>query len=76
MAAPDQAGSSAHWIGALASMHGVQAVRIENLWWLLFWVCSAVFVAVMVATGIAITRKSLRHRRAGRAASRPSRSAG
>ena len=28
---------------------GVQAAHVENLWWLMFWVCTAVFVAVMVA---------------------------
>ena len=47
------------WIGGHSALHshGVQAARIENLWWLMFWVCSAVFVLVMVALGIAITRK-------------------
>jgi cytochrome c oxidase subunit 2 len=50
-----------NWIGGHSALHshGVQAARIENLWWLMFWVCSGVFVLVMVATGIAITRRSL-----------------
>jgi len=48
-----------NWVGghSALSSHGVQAARIEDLWWLMFWVCSAVFVLVMVATGIAITRR-------------------
>src|SRR3954451_10540851 len=47
-----------NWIGGHAAYHphGVQAAHIETLWWLMFWVCSAVFVAVMVALGAAITR--------------------
>jgi hypothetical protein len=24
---------------------GIQAAHVENLWWLMFWVCTAVFVA-------------------------------
>ncbi len=49
------------WIGRHSALHshGVQAARIENLWWLMFWVCSGVFVLVMVALGLAITRASL-----------------
>jgi cytochrome c oxidase subunit 2 len=35
---------------------GPQAARIESLWWLMFWVCTIVFVAVMVALGIGILR--------------------
>ena len=35
---------------------GVQAARIESLWWLMFWVCAAVFVAVLVALAIAVRR--------------------
>jgi cytochrome c oxidase subunit 2 len=35
---------------------GVQASRIEWLWWLMFWVCTAVFVAVVVALGMAVWR--------------------
>jgi cytochrome c oxidase subunit 2 len=48
-----------NWVGGHSALnsHGVQAARIEDLWWLMFWVCSAVFVLVMVATGIAITRR-------------------
>jgi cytochrome c oxidase subunit 2 len=37
--------------------HGIEAARIGHLWWLMFWVCSAVFVLVMVAAGIAVTRR-------------------
>jgi cytochrome c oxidase subunit 2 len=50
-----------NWIGGHSALHshGVQAARIESLWWLMFWVCSGVFVLVMVATGIAITRRTL-----------------
>ena len=35
---------------------GVQAARIEQLWWLTFWVCTAVFCAVMVALAVAVAR--------------------
>jgi cytochrome c oxidase subunit 2 len=35
---------------------GVQAARIEQLWWLMFWVCTAVFVTVMTAVAIAVVR--------------------
>jgi cytochrome c oxidase subunit II len=35
---------------------GVQAARIEQLWWLMFWVCTAVFVAVMLAVAVAVAR--------------------
>jgi cytochrome c oxidase subunit II len=41
---------------------GIQAVRIDYLWWLMFWVCTAVFVALMCALALAIIRG-----RAGRA---------
>ena len=47
------------WVGqhsAIASA-GPQAGRIEGLWWLMFWVCTAVFVAVMVALGGAMARR-------------------
>ena len=48
-----------NWVGghSALNLHGVQAARIEDLWWLMFWICSAMFVLVMVATGIAITRR-------------------
>ncbi|MFL6235399.1 MAG: cytochrome c oxidase subunit II [Thermoanaerobaculia bacterium] len=48
-----------NWIGRHTAYysHGAQAARIEDLWWLMFWVCSAVFVLVMVALGAAITRR-------------------
>lgn len=36
---------------------GVQAARIENLWWIFFWVCTAVFVLVMGTLLIALFRK-------------------
>jgi cytochrome c oxidase subunit 2 len=35
---------------------GVQAARIEQLWWLMFWVCTAVFLAVITAVVIAVVR--------------------
>jgi cytochrome c oxidase subunit 2 len=35
---------------------GIQAARIEQLWWLMFWVCTSVFFLVMTALAIAITR--------------------
>jgi cytochrome c oxidase subunit 2 len=35
---------------------GLQAARIEGLWWLLFWVCTAVFVAVLGALFLAIRK--------------------
>ncbi|HEV2854985.1 MAG TPA: cytochrome c oxidase subunit II [Thermoanaerobaculia bacterium] len=47
------------WVGrhsAIASA-GPQAGRIEGLWWLMFWVSTAVFVAVMVALGGAMARR-------------------
>jgi cytochrome c oxidase subunit 2 len=48
-----------NWVGGHSALnaHGVQAARIEGLWWLMFWVCSAVFVLVVGATGVAITRR-------------------
>jgi cytochrome c oxidase subunit 2 len=51
--------SGIHWIGRHSALHahGIEAARIGHLWWLMFWVCSAVFVLVMVATGLAITRR-------------------
>jgi cytochrome c oxidase subunit 2 len=47
------------WIGGHSAVHphGIQAARIEHLWWLMFWVCSAVFVLVMAALGAAVTRR-------------------
>jgi cytochrome c oxidase subunit 2 len=47
------------WLGRHSAIDsaGPQAAHIEDLWWLMFWVCSVVFVAVMVATGIAVTRR-------------------
>ena len=35
---------------------GVQATRIENLWWLFFWVCTVVFFAVMLGLAVAVAR--------------------
>ena len=53
------------WVGAHSALHsaGPQAGRIEDLWWLMFWVCSAVFVLVMAALGAAIVRR--RHPESG-----------
>ena len=41
---------------------GPQASAIEHLWWLVFWVTAVVFVAVSVATVLAIRRGRSRHR--------------
>jgi cytochrome c oxidase subunit 2 len=35
---------------------GIQAVRIENLWWLLFWVSVAVWVIVIGSLALAVRR--------------------
>ncbi|OLE56059.1 MAG: cytochrome c oxidase subunit II [Acidobacteria bacterium 13_1_20CM_3_53_8] len=35
---------------------GPQAARIEKLWWLMFYVCSAVFVLVMIALFVSVIR--------------------
>jgi cytochrome c oxidase subunit 2 len=35
---------------------GVQAARIESLWWVTFWICTAVWCAVMIALGLALLR--------------------
>jgi cytochrome c oxidase subunit 2 len=43
-------------IQSVMNSAGPQAAHIEALWWLMFWVCTVVFVAVMVALGIAILR--------------------
>ncbi len=48
-----------NWLGAHSALHphGIEAVRIGQLWWLMLGVTSAVFLLVMVALGIAITRR-------------------
>ncbi len=38
------------------SATGIQAAHVENLWWLMFWVCTAVFVAVMIALLASVAR--------------------
>jgi cytochrome c oxidase subunit 2 len=43
-------------IQSVLNSAGPQAGRIESLWWLMFWVCAAVFVLVMAALAIAIAR--------------------
>jgi cytochrome c oxidase subunit 2 len=43
-------------IQSVLNSAGPQAGRIESLWWLMFWVCTVVFVAVMVALAVAILR--------------------
>jgi cytochrome c oxidase subunit 2 len=50
--------SAIDWVGRHSALHahGIEAARIGHLWWLMFWVTSAVFVLVMVALGIALTR--------------------
>jgi cytochrome c oxidase subunit 2 len=35
---------------------GIQAARIEDLWWLMFWVTAAVFVLVLTAVALAVRR--------------------
>jgi cytochrome c oxidase subunit 2 len=35
---------------------GIQAARIEDLWWLLFWLCAAVYIVVLAAVAIAVYR--------------------
>ena len=35
---------------------GIQAAHVENLWWLMFWVCTAVFVLVIAALVAAVVR--------------------
>ncbi len=35
---------------------GVQAARINQLWWVMFWVCTIVFIAVVLAMAVAIVR--------------------
>ena len=37
---------------------GPQALHIENLWWLSFWVCAVVFVAVMALLAVAVFRRN------------------
>jgi cytochrome c oxidase subunit 2 len=43
-----------------SSLHpnGPQAERLSNLWWLMFWVCTSVFVLVMVAMLLALKNKT------------------
>jgi cytochrome c oxidase subunit 2 len=35
---------------------GIQAARVSQLWWMLFWICTAVWLAVGIATTMAIAR--------------------
>ena len=35
---------------------GVQAAHVESLWWLMFWVCTIVFVATMIALAASVVR--------------------
>jgi cytochrome c oxidase subunit 2 len=46
--------------GIQSAVHaaGTQAARIENLWWVMFWVCTAVFIAVLFAVALAVRRGS------------------
>jgi cytochrome c oxidase subunit 2 len=43
-------------IQSMLDSAGVQAARIEWLWWLMFWVCTAVFVLVVGAVALAVRR--------------------
>jgi cytochrome c oxidase subunit 2 len=47
---------SASSIQSVLNATGPQSARIEALWWLMFWVCTVVFAAVMLALAIAIVR--------------------
>ena len=40
---------------------GPQAAAIEWIWWLMFWVCTAVFVLVLGALGLAVARSRASH---------------
>ncbi|HEX3554108.1 MAG TPA: cytochrome c oxidase subunit II [Thermoanaerobaculia bacterium] len=42
---------------------GPQAARIGHLWWLMFWVCSAVFLLVMAALAVGLVREEAPERR-------------
>jgi len=35
---------------------GIQAAHVENLWWLMFWICAVAFAATMIALVAAIVR--------------------
>ena len=35
---------------------GIQAAYVENLWWLMFWICASAFVATMIALAVALAR--------------------
>src|SRR5688500_11447144 len=43
-------------IQSMLDSAGVQAARIEWLWWLMFWACTAVFVLVVGAVVLAVRR--------------------
>src|SRR4051794_11751329 len=40
---------------------GAGAARIASLWWLFFWVCSAIFILVIAALAIALYRGRVRY---------------
>jgi cytochrome c oxidase subunit 2 len=42
------------------SLHpgGPQTERLSNLWWLMFWVCTAVYVSVMIAVFFALKKRT------------------
>jgi cytochrome c oxidase subunit II len=46
---------------------GQQAAHIAGLWWLMLWVCTAVFVAVMIGLAVAVARGRSKGPRAGEA---------
>jgi heme/copper-type cytochrome/quinol oxidase subunit 2 len=35
---------------------GIQAAHVENLWWLMFWICALAFAATMIALAWALLR--------------------
>lgn len=50
-------GGEAHRQSALDAA-GPAARHIEQLWWVLFWVCLFVFAVVLVLTGLALSRRA------------------
>lgn len=50
-------GSRGMWLQSVLEPYGPHAARIELLWWLFFWLCTAVFVAVTVVLLVALFRR-------------------
>jgi cytochrome c oxidase subunit 2 len=49
-------GNGVQNIQSVLDSAGPQAGRIESLWWVFFWVCTAVFVLVLIALVMAVLR--------------------